>query len=169
MASAMQIRAQIHLGELTPEDVAVELHIGRVDPQGEITDAVAVPMSCGGCVGEGFYGYESNTSLAQSGLHGFTVRVRPTHPDLTVPFSPDLSAGQARSVASRSQLENPNLSDTPAALLHRRRCAGRSHDWWNREAGSRRRSQPRNFGEVEEVQQVRLCGIAGRKVGRRLR
>ncbi len=34
--------------------------------------------------------YESNTSLAQSGLHGFTVRVRPTHPDLTVPFVPGL-------------------------------------------------------------------------------
>ena len=90
VASAMQIRAQVHLGELTPEDVVVELHIGRIDPQGEIIDAVAVPMSCGGRAGEGLYEYESNTSLVQSGLHGFTVRVRPTHPDLTVPFVPGL-------------------------------------------------------------------------------
>lgn len=90
VASAMQIRAQVHLGELTPEDVVVELHMGRVDPQGEIIDAVAVPMSCGGRVGEGLYDYESNTSLAQSGLHGFTICVRPTHPDLTVPFVPGL-------------------------------------------------------------------------------
>jgi len=30
------------------------------------------------------------TSVSRSGLHGFTVRVRPNHPDMSVAFLPGL-------------------------------------------------------------------------------
>jgi len=34
--------------------------------------------------------YAVETSMASSGLHGVTVRVRPSHPDLPVSFLPEL-------------------------------------------------------------------------------
>jgi hypothetical protein len=39
---------------------------------------------------EGVYRYEVDTSVARSGLHGFTVRVRPYHPDMPTTFIPGL-------------------------------------------------------------------------------
>src|SRR5271166_1814363 len=90
VASAMPVRAQVHLGRLSPQDVVVELYVGRVDMQGELVDGNSVAMQPAGQDSEGDYNYVVETSIARSGLHGFTVRVRPSHPDMSVAFIPGL-------------------------------------------------------------------------------
>ena len=39
---------------------------------------------------EGVYRYSADTSIARSGLHGFTVQVRPSHPDMPMTSIPGL-------------------------------------------------------------------------------
>src|SRR5271157_2066482 len=90
VASAMQIRAQVHLGRLSPQDVAVELYVGRVNMQGELVEGNSVAMAATGQAPGSNYNYVVETSIARSGLHGFTVRVRPNHPDMSVAFIPGL-------------------------------------------------------------------------------
>jgi starch phosphorylase len=91
-------RARIQLGPLTPDDVAVELYLGRLDPAGEILEAGLTPMPPNGRDAQGRYLFEATSvPCSKSGLHGFTIRVRPHHPDLPgaeggTPFLPGLIA-----------------------------------------------------------------------------
>jgi len=102
VASAMQVRAQVHLGRLRPQDVVVELYVGRVDRQGELFEGKAVAMEAAGQDSEGNYNYVVETSITRSGLHGFTVRMRPNHLDMSVAFIPRLIcwAGDSRVAAT---------------------------------------------------------------------
>ena len=90
VAQTMRVRAQVHLGRLSPQDVVVELYAGRVDMRGELFEGHAVAMEAAGRDAEGNYNYVVETSVSRSGLHGFTVRVRPNHPDMSVAFLPGL-------------------------------------------------------------------------------
>jgi starch phosphorylase len=90
VASAMRVGAWVHLGGLSPQDVIVELYIGSVDMRGELFEGNSVAMKAAGLDSEGNYNYAVETSIARSGLHGFTVRVRPSHPDMSVAFIPGL-------------------------------------------------------------------------------
>ncbi|MDQ3932629.1 MAG: alpha-glucan family phosphorylase [Actinomycetota bacterium] len=84
----MRPRALVRLGGLTPEDVRIELYIGRVDADGEIAAGHALPMRLveandDRCV------YEAvAVQLSDSGRYGYTVRVRPRHAHLPQPFVP---------------------------------------------------------------------------------
>lgn len=90
VASSVPVRAMVHLGRLTPQDVVVELYAGRVDLTGELVDGHAVAMQPTGQASDGMVHYAVETAMASSGLHGVTVRVRPSHPDLPVSFLPGL-------------------------------------------------------------------------------
>jgi len=90
VATSMKIAADVHLGLLTPRDVAVELYIGSVAVNGELVEGQSVPMSPEGDPKEGVYRYEVETSIDRSGQHGYTVRVRPYHPDMPMAFLPGL-------------------------------------------------------------------------------
>ncbi len=81
-------QAEVQLGALTPEDVTVELYLGLVNPSGEITRGRATPMHVVKQVRDGAYLFEADAQCAMSGLHGYTVRVLPSHPDLVTPFLP---------------------------------------------------------------------------------
>jgi len=93
VGACMTARAHIRLGDLSPEDVAVELYLGRLSPSGEIVDARCEPMKPAGRDAEGRYVFVAQgVQCSRSGLHGYTVRVRPHHPDLTEDFLPGLIA-----------------------------------------------------------------------------
>lgn len=64
-----------------------------------------VPMHVAGQDSEGNHNCIVTTSIIRSGLHGFTVRVRPNHPDLSVPFIPHLVcwAGDSRVAATAAR------------------------------------------------------------------
>jgi starch phosphorylase len=87
----VRIRARLQLGALTPDDVAVELYLGRVDAAGQLIDAEATRMRPVGSAGDMPVLFEAAAMpCRQSGLHGYTVRVLPHHPDLATPFLPGL-------------------------------------------------------------------------------
>jgi starch phosphorylase len=91
---------------LIPDDVAVELFLGRLNAGGELADTSTVPMQPAGG-GGGRYLFDVATSCPRSGLHGYTVRVRPNHADLAVPLLPGLivwadpARGEAAAHAAR--------------------------------------------------------------------
>jgi starch phosphorylase len=89
--SKVRSRARVYLGELTPDDVAVELYLGCVDGKGEIVEASATRMESVGPDKDGSFLFEAGAvPCRRSGLHGFTIRVLPRHPDLTTQFIPGL-------------------------------------------------------------------------------
>lgn len=98
VGSSMPVRARVHLGPLHPPDVVVELYVGRVDVYGQLVEGEPVEMKPEGQPSGNVYHYRVETAIARSGLHGFTVRVRPNHPDMSAKFVPGLIcwAGEPR-------------------------------------------------------------------------
>jgi len=87
----ISVRARVHLGEITPDEVAVELYLGRLDGDGEITDAAAIPMQPVGRNAEGIHTFEAaEVPCRSSGRIGYTVRVLPFHRDQPTPLLPGL-------------------------------------------------------------------------------
>jgi starch phosphorylase len=80
------VRSKVYLGVFTPDDVAVEVYQGLVDPQGRVVDARAVRMNCCASHGDGKYTFEGVIPCISSGLHGYTVRVIPRHGELSNPY-----------------------------------------------------------------------------------
>jgi glycogen phosphorylase len=91
VGAPIQVHARVTLGELTPDDVLVQLYSGRLDSHGEITGAHAFPMQVVRALGSGIYLYQSDeTPWQTSGLHGYTIRVLPQHRFLNSNFLPGL-------------------------------------------------------------------------------
>jgi starch phosphorylase len=78
----MTVKAQIHLGQVMVEDVAVELFHGRVNGENQISDGRALEMTCEGEGGGGNYEYVGRIPCTESGQHGYAVRILPRHPDM---------------------------------------------------------------------------------------
>ena len=76
------IRACVELGDLLPDDVEVQLYLGRVTAKGDIVDATITPMILTEA-GDGTpHLYEAtNVTCTNSGSAGYTVRVLPKHQD----------------------------------------------------------------------------------------
>jgi starch phosphorylase len=93
VGTSWPIEATIVLGTLAPDDVTVELCLGPVDSGGNVTDAETTPMRLVRSAHPGSYVYQADApACRRSGLHGYTVRVLPCHPDLATPFVPGLIA-----------------------------------------------------------------------------
>jgi starch phosphorylase len=87
----VQAQVRVHLGSLAPDDVSVELYQGRLNADSEIVKAVATPMRPTGPVEASSCIFEAQpVACRDSGLHGFTVRVLPFHPDLSDGLIPGL-------------------------------------------------------------------------------
>ena len=81
------VRAWIRLGSLTPEDVCVELYLGRLGANGNFVDAEATRMEVRETSEAGLCLFEiRGVHCNRSGLHGYTVRVVPRHEDLWNPW-----------------------------------------------------------------------------------
>ncbi|HKM58891.1 MAG TPA: alpha-glucan family phosphorylase [Chthoniobacterales bacterium] len=102
VGTEVHVRTRIQLGSLSPEDVAVEFYLGRLNPSGDFINAISEPMKPVEKENRGTFLFEAATRSTRSGLHGFTFRVRPYHPDLSVPFLPDLICWADSSVPARS-------------------------------------------------------------------
>jgi starch phosphorylase len=83
VGSGVLSRAKVQLGQLSPDEVAVELYAGRVDAHENITGDVAVRMHATGREGDLHVFETSYGPCAESGLHGYTVRVTPFHPNFS--------------------------------------------------------------------------------------
>jgi starch phosphorylase len=94
------VRAKIHLGPLSPDDVQVELFVGGVDPSGEMSNTIPFHMNATGEQHNDVYVFETGAAHAlASGRHGYTIRVLPYHPDMVMPFIPGLITWAGGNVA----------------------------------------------------------------------
>jgi len=81
----LTIRASVALGELTPEDVAVEVVFGRAGDADEIINPVcrALALDASSAPAEGVFRYVGEAELGEPGPFGYTVRVLPSNPLIT--------------------------------------------------------------------------------------
>ena len=87
----IEARARVHIGALQPEDVRVEFYLGDVDTAGEIVEAEPTAMEVVEAPdAETIVVAATAVPCCRSGLHGYSVRVLPDHPDLTTRFLPGL-------------------------------------------------------------------------------
>jgi starch phosphorylase len=79
--------ALIHLGELSPADVEVQLVHGTVGQADELDHPTVAPMAVTDTEGghEGATRYAAFFRCDRAGRYGCTVRVVPSHPDLASP------------------------------------------------------------------------------------
>jgi starch phosphorylase len=83
--------ARVRLGAIAPEDVAVQLYLGRVDAEGDLTGAAAIPMLLADSAPGGLHTFQAaDVPCSTSGRHGYTVRVLPHHPDEPRAYLPGL-------------------------------------------------------------------------------
>lgn len=78
--SHLQLSAVVWLGDLTPEDVDVQLYLGTVGEDGMFKEGRAVSMKHDARMGDA-YVYKGEIPCYKSGRHDFSVRVLGRHPD----------------------------------------------------------------------------------------
>ncbi len=86
------VQARVLPGKLTPDDLAVELYLGRLNADGEIIEAISVPMEPVRRDGVWHLYRATVTPRTGSGMHGFTARVLCRHQDLSTPLVPGIIA-----------------------------------------------------------------------------
>ncbi len=87
VGSEFAVAAHVHLGTLTPSDVAVEVCHGLLDSMGEIADPVATELKPQDGAGPTVT-FAGTMPCPASGQFGFTVRVLPKHANLPTRFEP---------------------------------------------------------------------------------
>jgi starch phosphorylase len=75
------VSVSVELGSLDPNDVKVQLLHGPVSAGGEMSSSTQVDLAR-----RAPGSYEGSFICDRSGLHGYSVRIIPTHPDLADPF-----------------------------------------------------------------------------------
>jgi starch phosphorylase len=85
----VHVSAEIVLGELTADDVTVQLYQGMLDDEGKIPKGTSITMEPRDA-NNGIYVFVGAIPCLNSGRFGFAVRVLPNHHDLVHPFEPGL-------------------------------------------------------------------------------
>jgi starch phosphorylase len=81
LGSALVVRASVGLGELSADDVTVEVVYGRPDDGDEIVSPAFATLTAEGPAGTaGLLRYSGEVPLDRPGSFGYTVRVLPNHP-----------------------------------------------------------------------------------------
>ncbi|WP_194395676.1 alpha-glucan family phosphorylase [Microbacterium atlanticum] len=81
----LEVRADVRLDGLSPEDVAVELIYGRTDEDDALDREHSVYRLTPGAGVDGVTTFTATLPLTVTGTFGYTVRVRPAHPQLVSP------------------------------------------------------------------------------------
>jgi len=87
-----EVRAWIHLGTLTPADLAVQVHLGKLRESREIINPDSDPDGRAGPGDRRGHGVPRGFPCQTSGTHGLTVRVVAHHEDLGHPHETGLIA-----------------------------------------------------------------------------
>jgi len=87
---ALKVEAEIKLGTLKPDDVIVQIFSGPLNTDFHITDQSLDNMTFTGNVAGDLYKYEGFIPCDESGLHGYSIRIMPYHPDMTDQFGLEL-------------------------------------------------------------------------------
>jgi starch phosphorylase len=100
IGATLGIRVFASLGELSPEDVQVEVMHGRVlGDYDQLSNAEAQALAHADSYEAGRHRFEGEVELARTGPIGYTVRVLPHHPLLASPAELGLVAWPAEASA----------------------------------------------------------------------
>ncbi|MFC2170568.1 alpha-glucan family phosphorylase [Calditrichota bacterium] len=82
----LTIKAHVKLGSLKPEDVRVEVFIGKLYGNRQLADGEGYPLEFIETDKSGVSSFRGDTPCSHSGNHGFATRVLPFHEDLNHPL-----------------------------------------------------------------------------------
>jgi len=85
LGARREVRVTVALGDLTPDDVAVQLVHGRIGPHDELESPSVTTLTCDEPDARPAV-YRGEVACDQPGRYGFTVRAAPSHPDLPTPL-----------------------------------------------------------------------------------
>jgi starch phosphorylase len=91
VGEGVEVAARVHLGVLEPSEVVVEAYYSRLRPDGTMSNGHATPLDWAGREG-GDHLYRGTVPSRASGLHGYSVRILPSHDDVLVPHELPLIA-----------------------------------------------------------------------------
>jgi starch phosphorylase len=90
VGAELQVRAQVVLGALEPQDVTVQLYYGLLNTKGEISKSEVMAMKWLELNEEGYHVFIGSIPARTSGRYGYTLRILPHHEDLCNPYEPGL-------------------------------------------------------------------------------
>ena len=79
----MNVRAFVSLGELSPDDVSVQVVHGKINSDDELTNTTIDELRLVESYDGGRHRFDGDVTLATSGAFGYTVRVIPRNGLLT--------------------------------------------------------------------------------------
>ena len=83
IGEAFEVRATVHLGDLTADDIAVELYVGQSNTEEELVDPIVVPLKRTSENGDDPVEYTGGYMPTGAGRFQYGVRVRPAIDDAT--------------------------------------------------------------------------------------
>jgi starch phosphorylase len=86
-----RVTAQVHPGELSPDELRVDAVSGAAAPDGGLVPESTVRLELASRADDGICTYTGAIPLETGGLRGFALRVTPTHPNLRDPLSTGLA------------------------------------------------------------------------------
>ena len=89
VGESFSVECRVHLGEIAPEEVSVQLYTGRINAEGDLVSPRLVEMKPG-AADEQVYVYKTKVRCEAAGRQGYAVRVVPSHRDLVHPYLPGL-------------------------------------------------------------------------------
>jgi starch phosphorylase len=94
LGKPFNITAMVNLGSLPPESVKVQAILGKIGPNRELVDYRVYDLACVGQEGSA-YKFDGQVQTHGPGHRGYTVRVIPNHPDVSIPTELNLIRWQA--------------------------------------------------------------------------
>ncbi len=92
VGDSIEVVVTVQLGPLSPEDVRVELLLGKLRGDRELSGGRSVPLHFKEKDDKENLIYEGGIRCEESGFHGFTIKVTPDHADLNNPLDLGLIA-----------------------------------------------------------------------------
>jgi len=86
MDEAIQVEVHMHLGRLSPGDLAVDIYYGMVDSKADFLDRSTIPLK-DFTQQDGVTTFHGEIPCLRVGRFGFRVRILPNHPLLANPYS----------------------------------------------------------------------------------
>ena len=90
VGAELEVQARVNLGNLTPDDVAVQLFHGIIDNADNIPEPSTAMMATNGEHSGATWLFKGKIRCQSSGHYGYSVRVLPRHANLGNAFEPGL-------------------------------------------------------------------------------
>ncbi|HEX2769366.1 MAG TPA: alpha-glucan family phosphorylase, partial [Geobacteraceae bacterium] len=90
VGSQVPVRVKVFIGDVPPQEVAVDVYFGVLDSRGSIVGGELVSLSSVAELGPGLYRFSGEIECRFCGRQGFMLRVMPKHVDLGAVYEPGL-------------------------------------------------------------------------------